>query len=259
MAMTIQAGGGGYLTAINGGGFEAPNDTPFHTDAVAVGPWEEFVLERQHDGRVAIRTSGGFYVTAVDNGLADKFGGKRDLTQALSTYRSHVAAFEQFEIEDQGNGRVAIRTATGNYLTAMEGGGWGEAANQTPLHTDATVIGPWELFRFADPPPATVGSWQSFSFKSTLVSESETPGVFIYEIKKRFSAVGTVDLVRGRLSGLGSTDITLRIGGQATGFPNEEETSAFRNQDAGIIWVTSGLYHSGANPISGKLEILISP
>ena len=43
--------------------------------------------------------------------------------------------------------RVAIRTSNGHYLTAVNGGGMGEAANKLPLHTDANKIGEWEQFR----------------------------------------------------------------------------------------------------------------
>jgi hypothetical protein len=37
--------------------------------------------------------------------------------------------------------RIAIRTLNGNYVTAVNGGGMGEAANKLPLHTDATKAG----------------------------------------------------------------------------------------------------------------------
>lgn len=40
----------------------------------------------------------------------------------------------------------AIRTSGGNYVTAVNGGGMGEAANQLPIHTDATSVGGWERF-----------------------------------------------------------------------------------------------------------------
>jgi hypothetical protein len=34
----------------------------------------------------------------------------------------------------------------GTYLTAVGGGGKGEAANKLPLHTDAKKVGGWEKF-----------------------------------------------------------------------------------------------------------------
>jgi hypothetical protein len=45
------------------------------------------------------------------------------------------------------NLKIAIRTSTGHYLTAVEGGGMGEAANTLPVHTDAKKVGPWEQFK----------------------------------------------------------------------------------------------------------------
>lgn len=43
--------------------------------------------------------------------------------------------------------RIAIRTSNGHYLTAVNGGGMGEAANKLPIHTAAGKIGGWEQFR----------------------------------------------------------------------------------------------------------------
>jgi hypothetical protein len=45
------------------------------------------------------------------------------------------------------NCKIAIRTSAGHYLTAVNGGGMGEAANVLPLHTDAGKLGPWEQFK----------------------------------------------------------------------------------------------------------------
>jgi hypothetical protein len=45
--------------------------------------------------------------------------------------------------------KYAIHVAGGEYLTAVNGGGIGEPANKLPLHTDATQIGPWEVFTLA--------------------------------------------------------------------------------------------------------------
>ena len=49
--------------------------------------------------------------------------------------------------------KIAIRTSAGHYLTAVNGGGMGEAANVLPIHTDAGKVGGWEHFKvtfFAD-------------------------------------------------------------------------------------------------------------
>jgi hypothetical protein len=48
--------------------------------------------------------------------------------------------------------KIAIRTSSGNYLTAANGGGMGEAANKLPIHTDAKKIGGWEQFKITFTP-----------------------------------------------------------------------------------------------------------
>lgn len=42
---------------------------------------------------------------------------------------------------------VALRTINGNYVTAVNGGGMGEAANKLPVHTDASRVSTWEQWR----------------------------------------------------------------------------------------------------------------
>ena len=42
----------------------------------------------------------------------------------------------------------AIRTPSGNYVTAVNGGGMGDPPYMlSPIHTNARLIGPWEQFR----------------------------------------------------------------------------------------------------------------
>jgi hypothetical protein len=40
--VTIATSSGHFVTAVNAGGFAGPNDTPIHTDATVLGPWETF-------------------------------------------------------------------------------------------------------------------------------------------------------------------------------------------------------------------------
>jgi hypothetical protein len=62
--------GGYYVTAVNGGGIGGPNDktSPIHTDATRRGGWETLIFEQQTDGTYAIRTTTGYYLTAVNGG-----------------------------------------------------------------------------------------------------------------------------------------------------------------------------------------------
>ena len=49
-------------------------------------------------------------------------------------------------LKPQPDGTVAIRTGTGFYWTAVNGGGWGENDNRYPIHTNATQRWVWETF-----------------------------------------------------------------------------------------------------------------
>jgi len=44
--------------------------------------------------------------------------------------------------------KFAIHAPTGQYLTAVNGGGMTDPADKIPLHTNATQVGPWEKFKF---------------------------------------------------------------------------------------------------------------
>ncbi len=54
--------------------------------------------------------------------------------------------WEKFQIEWLAPDQLAIKTPDGaHYLTAVNGGGIGGPNDATcPVHTDATVVGPWE-------------------------------------------------------------------------------------------------------------------
>lgn len=54
-------------------------------------------------------------------------------------------SWETFTLVDAGDGvHVGIKTLTGNYLTAVGGGG----RTADVIHSDATQVRSWELFLF---------------------------------------------------------------------------------------------------------------
>ncbi len=85
------------------------------------------------------------FITAVD-------GGGRT-TNAIHTDATGIGSWEKFRILSGGSGQYIIQTLKGTYLTAFNGGGLsgppvlpgGQATDV--LHTDATQIGSWEMFR----------------------------------------------------------------------------------------------------------------
>jgi hypothetical protein len=80
------------------------------------------------------------YLTAV--------GGGGRTTDVIHTDATWIGSWEKFRLLGGGGfgplrGQYVIQTATGNYLTAVDGGG----RTTDVIHTDATQIGSWERFR----------------------------------------------------------------------------------------------------------------
>lgn len=138
---------GHTLTIVNNGGL-GTDDVAIRTDKKTVGDYEKFTLVPIDVTRkmFALKTANGRYVTAVRGG---GIGGPNDATSPVHTDATWTGPWEALRFERQANGTYAICTTSGNYLTAVRGGGWGEGANTKPIHTDATALGPWETFTLA--------------------------------------------------------------------------------------------------------------
>ena len=136
---------GHFVTAVNGGGMGNPGpvDVPINTDRTEPGPWEKFKLVSLDGGYIAIQTYTGHYLSAVNGGGMGN-PGRRD--HPVNTDRPAIGPWEKFMLVPLDGGWYAFKTDTGHYLTAVNGGGMGEAENKLPLHTDAKAIGPWEKF-----------------------------------------------------------------------------------------------------------------
>jgi hypothetical protein len=138
---------GHYLTVVNGGGLGGPNAGPtasaLHTDATKVGPWETFEIVWTDATHFGIRTSRGHYVTAVNGGGV---GGPNNASSPVHTDASRCGPWERLLLNyDFSSGRATLQTPSGQFVTAVNGGGFG-GPNNVPIHTDATVLGPWETF-----------------------------------------------------------------------------------------------------------------
>jgi hypothetical protein len=97
--------------------------------------------------KFALQTSAGNYVTAISGGGV---GGANDATCPVHTDATLADAWEGFilEVDDTVNPpTVIIRTQTGNFVTAVNGGGV-NGGNAQPIHTDVTTVGSWEQFLF---------------------------------------------------------------------------------------------------------------
>jgi hypothetical protein len=151
-AVTIQTVDGHFLTAVNGGGVGGPNSGPdsaaIHTDAAypAPGPWETFTCVSLGKNRLAFQTQSGSFLTAVNaGGMGGPNANPYQIHTDVPPTRA-VGPWEQFRLVRLEGSKCALQTKTGFWLTAVNGGGWGEAANRFPIHTDARRVGPWETF-----------------------------------------------------------------------------------------------------------------
>ena len=109
------------------------------TDAKKGLAWEKFTLVDSGAGTpnitYGIRTSKGFYLTAVDGG-----GRIRNVMHSDAT---KLRDWEKFQFESLGGDYYAIKTYRGNYLTAVGGGG----RITDVMHSDAKQVKGWEKFK----------------------------------------------------------------------------------------------------------------
>jgi hypothetical protein len=95
--------------------------------------------------RAALKTNNGHYLTMVNGG---GLGGPNTGPGAVAMHTDATVAgpWERFQLEwVGGTSNFGLKTANGNYVTAVNGGGIGGPNDaSSPVHTDATAVGPWE-------------------------------------------------------------------------------------------------------------------
>lgn len=151
----IRTQGNFFVTAENGGGLGPSADAAMNTNRTQQLAWETFTCVPLGFNQFALETSGGQWVTATWGGGV---GGPDADPWEIQTNRTQALSWETFTLVTSNQGAnggpfsCALKTATGNFVTAVNGGGYGnnDAANKFPLHTNATwaVPGPWEIFTF---------------------------------------------------------------------------------------------------------------
>ena len=96
----------------------------------------------------AIQTQNGHYLTAVNGGgLGGPNSGPG--ATALHTDARKIGPWERFTVVwvNKAERKFALKTVKSTYVTAVNGGGIGGPNDgRSPVHTDATTIGPWEGF-----------------------------------------------------------------------------------------------------------------
>jgi|tagenome__1003787_1003787.scaffolds.fasta_scaffold20937770_1 hypothetical protein len=135
---------GNYLTAVGGGG---KTSNALHTDATQVRGWEWFQPVRVGydlgDGLsyFMVPLSGARPLVAVNG------GGETQLAiSMMGINQNHPLQYAVFRFEKQPNNTYALRTASGNYVTADQGGG--RQAGLDTLQTNRTQPREWEQFVF---------------------------------------------------------------------------------------------------------------
>jgi len=157
-AFSIQTYNGHNITAVGAGG---RYEDAIHTDGYQVGTWEQFQPVKCGD-----LASGYSYYIIDANGAsleAYKGGGLTDEAFGSAAYYD-PAAFARFKLIRQSDGRYALQTASGNFLTALQAGGLVQQYYETGcglfdpcighltdiFHTDATQVRTWEKFTITE-------------------------------------------------------------------------------------------------------------
>jgi hypothetical protein len=147
LSLSIQTSKQNYLTAVGAGG-QLTN--AILSDALKVGPYEVFVLRRCGN-----LVPGLYFIIPVIHTWAPivaNNGG--NLTQnTLSIFGETDAPLDwaRFNLVVQPNGSYGVQTTTGNYLTAVNGGGldYGTPTSDN-IQTNRTEVEAWEQFKFVE-------------------------------------------------------------------------------------------------------------
>jgi hypothetical protein len=142
---------GNYLTALGGGG--QSDDPALHSDATKVNTWELFRLicsgPRISGRQYALRPVSGGGLVAVDGG-----GKAQNALAIVSPTNFDLKPDQKFTLLQQPDGTFALQTISGNFVTAVTGGGVPLSnTHGTPsdvFHTNAVKISTWEKFHILD-------------------------------------------------------------------------------------------------------------
>lgn len=119
---TLQTASGHFVCAEEGGGREV------NATRTVAAEWETFEVERRDNDRIALRTSGGFYIGTDHSG-------------AVHAKATAVGEWEEWEaVAGERDGSTALfQPFFGTYLGAVEGGG-------DELYADSEAVHDWESF-----------------------------------------------------------------------------------------------------------------
>jgi hypothetical protein len=145
MQITLRAANGRYVCAEGGGGIDSRigGAIAVRADRADAGPWETFTVYPLDEGRIALETCNGFYLTAEGGG-----GG------ALRTDARAIGPWESFAVVGFPGApdEIALQTWDRVHVLCAEIGSLDPVVNAT-----RTGIGEWERFArgFLEPPGPT--------------------------------------------------------------------------------------------------------
>ena len=119
----------------------------FYTTATKQLDREIFTCNLTLPNQLSIKTNGGQWVTAVNGG---GIGGPAADPWEIQTNRTQASSWETFTILTNDANQCSFKTNSGNFVSAVNGGGYGnnDTANTFPMHTNsmAPTPGAWEMF-----------------------------------------------------------------------------------------------------------------
>jgi len=124
---------GRYVTAMDAGW-----DWEIRAETEVLGDWEKFILLYLDNGKVALKTNHGNFVSATDD------TGYNDWE--LRGGATRIGKCEQFTLIDLGNRKVAFESCYGRYVTAFN------AERHWILRAETQKLSTWEEF--------TIVPWQ---------------------------------------------------------------------------------------------------
>jgi hypothetical protein len=118
-----------------------------NTNRTQAQSWETFSCHLTAPNQLALQTANGRWVTAVNEG-GSQYGGPIGDPLEIQTNQAQASCWETFQIITTDASQCTLKTNTGNYVTAVNGGGIGDNDKQNvlPIHTNAMQQGSWETF-----------------------------------------------------------------------------------------------------------------
>ena len=118
-----------------------------NTNRTQAQGWETFSCHLTAPNQLALQTADGHWVTAVNDG-GTQYGGPNADPDEIQTNRTQASCWETFQIITTDGSQCSLKTYSGNYVTAVNGGGVGnnDTQNLLPIHTNVTQQQSWETF-----------------------------------------------------------------------------------------------------------------